>query len=237
MSDPDCHPAVAAILATWPPAGRVSAGGFTLRRGAGGGNRTSAATLDDGPGDIGVAEAGMRAWGQRPVFMIRPGEAALDAELAARGYEAYDATLVLAAAAAPLAGADVERALFGDVPLRAITDVWAAGGIGPERLAVMERVRGRKIYLLGRQGDRVAGAGFAALDGAAVVVHAVEVAPAARRTGIGSALLRAAAAWGTEQGATQVLLAVTRANVGALALYRGLGFEEATAYHYRRAPA
>nr|WP_246399813.1 GNAT family N-acetyltransferase [Amaricoccus macauensis] len=101
----------------------------------------------------------------------------------------------------------------------------------------MARAPGPKIYLLGRHGDRVGGAGFAAIHGDAVVMHAVEVTPAARRTGIGAAMVRAAAAWGRERGAGRLLLAVTQANVGATALYRGLGFEEAAAYHYRRAPA
>ncbi|MBB5222590.1 ribosomal protein S18 acetylase RimI-like enzyme [Amaricoccus macauensis] len=228
---------IEAILATWPAVELRAAGGFTLRRGAGGGNRTSAATLDGMSGDIPAAEAAMRAWEQRPVFMIRPGEAALDADLAARGYEAYDHTRVLAASAAPLAGADPERAFFGDMRLRVLEEVWAPGGIGPERVAVMARAPGPKIYLLGRHGDRVGGAGFAAIHGDAVVMHAVEVTPAARRTGIGAAMVRAAAAWGRERGAGRLLLAVTQANVGATALYRGLGFEEAAAYHYRRAPA
>lgn len=230
---------IGAVLATWPAEERATAGGFTLRRGAGGGNRASAATLD-GPEttpDIGAAEAGMRAWGQRPVFMIRPGEAALEAELAGRGYEAYDHTLVLGAPAGPLAGADPERAFFGDMPLRALADIWAAGGIGPERLAVMARTPAPKIYLLGRDGDRVAGAGFAALDKGRVVLHAVEVAPTARRRGIAAAMVRAAAAWGGERGAEGLLLAVTRTNEAAIALYRGLGFETAAAYRYRRAPA
>lgn len=229
--------AVEAILATWPPAERGSAGGFTLRRGAGGGNRTSAATLDLASGEIAAAEAAMRAWGQRPVFMIRRGDEALDAALEGAGYEAYDHTLVLEAAAEALAGADVERALHGDMPLRAMADVWAAGGIGPERLAVMARAPAPRAYLLGRHKDRVAGAGFAARHGDAAVLHALEVSPSARRGGIGSAMVRAAATWAIEHGATRLLLAVTRRNAGALALYRQLGFREIAAYHYRRAPA
>jgi ribosomal protein S18 acetylase RimI-like enzyme len=131
----------------------------------------------------------------------------------------------------------VERAVFGDMPLRAIADVWAAGGIGPERLAVMARAPAPKIYLLGRREDRVAGAGFAALSGDAAVLHALEVAPAARRRGIAAAMVRAAATWAVEQGAGRLLLAVTCRNAPAIALYRGLGFEETVEYHYRRAPA
>lgn len=232
----DAASAVAAIFATWPAAGLGTAGGFTVRRSEGGGNRASAATLDAPPGDIDAAVSAMLAWGQRPIFRVLPDEYALDADLAVRGYEAYDHTLVLAAPSAPLAGADVERAILGDVPLRVMADVWAEGGLGPDRLAVMARVQGPKAYLLGRGGDRVAGAGFVARHGDAAVLHAVQVAASARRSGIASAMVRAAATWALAQGAPVLLLAVTRANQAGLGLYRRLGFAEAAAYHYRRGP-
>jgi N-acetylglutamate synthase len=227
---------VAAILATWPAAEIAKAGGFTLRRGAGGGNRTSAATRAASPGDVAAAEAGMRGWGQRPLFMVAPEDEALDAELAARGYAVHDRTVVLGASASALAGADPERAFFGDIRLAAMVDVWAASGIGPGRLAVMDRAPGPKAYLLGRAGDRVAGAGFVAIGEGAAVLHALEVAPAARRQGVGAAMVRAAAAWAAEAGTESLLLAVTRANTGAQALYRQLGFAEVASYHYRRLP-
>lgn len=227
---------VGAILATWPAAEMASLGGFVLRRGSGGGNRTSAATRIDRAVDITLAEAAMRRWGQGPLFLVAPGDTTLDGELADRGYAVHDATLVLEASAAELVGEGSERAIVGDVPLAAMRDVWAAGGVGPERLAVMERVSTPKAYLLGRDGDRVAGAGFVAIADGFAVLHAVEVASHARRRGVGAAMVRAAAAWGIEAGAERVLLAVTRANLGAQALYHGLGFAEVASYHYRRLP-
>ena len=90
-------------LATWPAAETRRLGPWTLRRGDGGGNRVSAATLDGPPADPAAAEAVMRGWGQPPLFMIRPGEDALDACLAARGYLERDPTLIAAAPAAALA--------------------------------------------------------------------------------------------------------------------------------------
>lgn len=228
---------VAAILATWPAAEVASAGGFKLRRGAGGGNRTSAATLEAAEGDVAAAEAGMRAWGQRPLFLVRSGEDTLDAGLAARGYAVHDPTLVLAASTASLGRGDPERAFAGDTPLRAAVEVWAAAGIGPERLAVMARAPGPKAYLLGRLGDRVAGAGFVGSNGAAAVLHALEVAGWARRHGVGEGMTRAAASWAADAGLERLLLAVTRANAPAQAFYARLGFEACDAYHYRRAPA
>ena len=84
----------------------------------------------------------MRAWGQPPLFRIRPGEEALDARLAARGYVVRDPTLILAAPAAAIAVPPGEAAVFGSGPLACMAEIWAAGGIGPARLAVMARVAG-----------------------------------------------------------------------------------------------
>ena len=46
----------------------------------------------------------MRAWGQRPLFLLRPGEEALDAALAARGYGSRDRIVILAAPAGGAGG-------------------------------------------------------------------------------------------------------------------------------------
>ena len=74
--------------ATWPAARKWDDGPWTLRDGAGGGKRASAATArgDVTDQDIPKAEAAMKAMGQRSLFMIREGDDALDAMLAARGY-------------------------------------------------------------------------------------------------------------------------------------------------------
>ena len=75
--------------ATWPAARKWDDGPWTLRDGAGGGKRASAATArgDVTDQDIPKAEAAMKAMGQRSLFMIREGDDALDAMLAARGYD------------------------------------------------------------------------------------------------------------------------------------------------------
>lgn len=224
----------AALAASWPAAETRRLGPWTLRRGAGGGNRVSAATLDGLLGDIAAAEAAMREWGQRPLVMVRPGEAALDGALAARGYAVRDASLVLAAPSEALAlRAPQEAAIRCDGPLAAMAALWAAGGIGPPRLAVMARAAGPKAWLLGREGERVGGCAFVAAAGGVAMLHALEVAPGARRRGLGVLLTRAAAAWAVAQGAGVLALAVTEANAPARALYGGLGMVEAARYHYR----
>ena len=229
------------VDATWPAAERRRLDPWTLRRGDGGGNRVSAATLDgEGGGeggDVAAAEAAMRAWGQVPLFLIRPGDEALDAALAARGYAARDRVVMLSAPTAALAPPDPDPlVIIGDAPLAIMADIWRQGGIGPGRLAVMGRAAGPRAFLLGRTGDRPAGCGFVAVAGEVAMIHALEVAPFARRKGVGVAITRTAARWALGVGATRLTLAVTRANLPARALYARLGTEEVAAYHYRVAP-
>jgi GNAT superfamily N-acetyltransferase len=239
-------PVLAALAATWPAAETARCGSWTLRRGAGGGNRVSAATLDgafDGPfggplAELDAAEAATRAWGQAPLFQVRHGEAALDTVLDARGYARRDPTLLLAVPAAVLAtdGPD-ERVVHCSGPLAAMVGLWVAGGIGPARLAVMARAPAPRCWLLGRLGDRVAGCGFVAVHREVAMLHALEVAPEARRQGLGAGMTRAAAAWGLRHGAATLAVAVTEANQGGRALYGALGLAEAGGYHYRALPA
>jgi hypothetical protein len=170
----------AALTATWPALETRTSGPFILRRGAGGGNRVSAATLAsaaDAGADPAEAEAAMRAWGQTPLFRIRRGEEALDARLAARGYVGRDPTLILAARVAAIAAEPGEAAVLGAGPLACMAEIWAADGIGPARLAVMARVAGPSTYVLGRLDDHPAGAAFVAAHGRVAMLHALTVAP------------------------------------------------------------
>lgn len=65
-------------------------------------------------------------------------------------------------------------------------------------------------------------------------VTAVEVAPAARRRGLGGHIVAGLAAWAQRLGATDVYLQVAEPNAPARATYRRAGFAEHHAYHYRR---
>jgi N-acetylglutamate synthase len=226
-----------ALLATWPPAENRRQDGWTLRRGEGGGNRVSAATLDGATDDIAAAEAAMRAWGQRPTFMIRPWDEALDRRLDGLGYLVEAPTLIVAARPEAVAPPSPdERAIFGPQPLAVMREIWAAGGVGPSKLAVMARAVDPKTYLLGRSGDAPAACAFAACDQEIGMLQALEVAAPFRRQGLGTALTRAAAAWTAAHGATVYALAVEVANAPARAAYSRLGMQQVAAYHYRLAP-
>lgn len=226
----------AAIEATWPPLRKIDTGPWQLREGAGGGKRVSAASAwrPADRGDIAKAEAAMRAMGQTPLFTIRPGDEALDSLLAARGYALADPTKALVAPVSSLTDVPIPPVTAFDIwePLAIMEEIWAQGGIGPARLAVMHRAA-VKTAIFVRAKDRPAGTAFAALHDDIAMVHAVEVLPAFRRQGLAGWIMRKAAYWAREQGAGTLAVLCTRANVPAQALYSALGFTTCCGYHYR----
>ncbi len=239
MTLPSAQELYAVTEATWPPADRRQLDGWIIRNGDGGGQRVSAATLlrPDQPGlpDIARAEAAMRALDQHPLFMIRDGETALDAALAERGYAIKDPVTQYACPTAILTEKPVPPVSGFAIwpPLAIQRDIWARGGIGKARLRVMERVRGPRTTLLARARDRAAGTAFVAIERKTAMIHAIEVVPALRRNGVGLNILRTAAHWAQDHGATHFSLVVTDANAAANALYLAAGMTAVGKYHYR----
>lgn len=223
--------------ATWPAAACHQVGPWTIRDGQGGGSRVSAATarLPVGADERLLAEQAMQDLGQTPLFMIRPGDDTLDAQLAAAGYVIKDPVIAYAAPVAKLAALDLppKTAFRAWPPLALQAEIWATGGIGPARLAIMDRALGPKTSFLGRLQDQGAGSAFVACQGPDAMLHALEVLPQFRRQGLGRHLLIAAARWAQEHAAQTLSLVVTRANPGANALYTSLGMGVVGQYHYR----
>lgn len=232
MTDP-----LAVVEATWPAAATRIEGPWLLREGRGGGKRVSAATAEGAwrPGDIALAEAAQARLGQPALFLIRPEEAALDAELARCGFALVDPVVILSAPVAGLASTPPRplSAFCHWPPLAIQRELWAEGGIGPARLAVMERVGGPHTAILGRAGDRAAGAAFVAVAGSHAMLHALHVGTGQRRQGVARNIMRAAAAWAQHHGAIDFSVAVTRGNPPANALYSSLGMQVVGHYHYR----
>jgi len=235
---PDIHTLYEAIDATWAPATISRAGPWAIREGRGGGSRVSAATAD-GPvtqADLPQAEAAMRALGQVPLFMIRQGDEALDAMLAERGYELADPVNLRLGPLAPFLAEPLPlaRVYAGWEPLAIQREIWAAGGVGAERLAVMDRVEAPKTSILGRDGNAPAATAFVALHKGIAMMHAVEVAAKYRRKGVAALMCRQAAVWAAAQGGTHIAALCTRANAGSNALYSSLGLAVVGQYHYRK---
>lgn len=130
-------------------------------------------------------------------------------------------------------GYDLCTADTGSAGARAI---WSAGGIGPARVAIMDRVTAPKTVLLATCDGTPAACAFIALHDGTAMLHALETAKAHRRQGAGKATLSAALGWARDRGCAEFALLVTRANAAANALYRAIGMNARPCYHYRIRP-
>lgn len=232
---PSMDQVFAALDATWPAVATKASGGWLLREGGGGGKRVSAASRTAPDAEFSGAADAMCALRQTPLFQVRGDEPDLDEALAAAGYEVVDPVWLYAARAAELVDGKSEqsRVYRGQLPVAAMQEVWAAGGIGPARLAVMDRAAAPKAWLMTRIDDRPAGVAFVSVSGDIAMIHAIEVADAYRRRGAGRALMSGAATFAVDNGAAWLALAVTKANAGANTLYQSLGMKVVAGYHYR----
>ena len=235
---PTAHDLYPVIDATWPAAALHQTGPWLVRDGQGGGKRVSAATAQAPVtgDDIDQAEQAQHSLNQPALFMIRETDSALDHLLAARGYALIDPVAIYLAPTAAIASpAPPPLAAIPFWPPLEITRlIWGEGGIGPERLAVMDRVTLPKTGLLGRNGSRSAGVAFVAALGHTAMLHALEVRPGQRRQGTALNIMSRAALWAQDQGATRISVLVTQANAPARNLYASLGMTIVGQYHYRQ---
>ncbi|PJI86270.1 acetyltransferase (GNAT) family protein [Yoonia maricola] len=240
MSLPTVQKLYAVVDGTWPPAAKQTHGPWTVRLDNSGSSRVSAATAEGRvtDADIPQAEAVMHQAGQTPLFMIREGDDRLDRDLAARGYVIKDPVNLYAVPIAKVATERPPPVTSFEIwpPLAAQAEVWAAGGIGPGRLAVMERAPDPKTTLMGRLNDRPAGTVFVGIAADCAMIHALEISKDHRRQGLAQHLTRAAAFWAQDNGADYLTLVTTQANDAANALYSSLGMTLVGQYHYRTLP-
>ena len=226
-----------ALEETWPTAARQTMGPWIIRDGQGGGKRVSAATpnSDWTPADIQVAETAMQDLGHTPLFMITDQDQDLDRALVDAGYGNVDPVNIYSTSVDTLTTERPPKVSMFSVwpPLAIEIDMWAEGGISDARVNVMKRVHGPKTSILARWNDHPAGVGFAAIHGNDAFVHAVEIRNHQRQQGVASWLMKQAAFWAAEQGASRLSVACTKANVAANALYRSIGMKVVGEYHYR----
>lgn len=222
--------------ATWPPAGVWRKGAFAYRDGDGGGKRVSAASCEADWDALDLDRLENEAEGM--LVLIREEDQELDQALNARGWSLVDPVLAYSAPVASLVADLPPLAAFAHwPPLQIAASIWEAGGVGPARLRVMNRVAVPKAAILARHGDRPAGAAFVAVTGPEAMLHALEVRPHQRRQGVGETLLRAAANWAAAEGAERISLVVTERNTAAHTLYDRLGMQVVGRYHYRMKPS
>jgi N-acetylglutamate synthase len=87
-----------------------------------------------------------------------------------------------------------------------------------------------------RRAGRPVAVGRISVAGEWGAITAMEVDPACRRQGLGTAIIAALAAAAAGRGARRILLQVETGNAAARALYARCGFRDSHRYHYRLAP-
>ena len=167
---------------------------------------------------------------------------ALEGALEARGYVAFDATLVqirsLADVPSAAPRADV---VLASPPIAEFVETVGEmrGSTARERAAHLERLSctplAMKAIVASIDGRAVA-AGQAAVDGGLAGLYDMMTATAWQGRGLARSIVEALLAWAARQRATHAFLQVNDDNVPARALYRRFGFTTAYAYHYRARP-
>lgn len=227
-----------AIDSTWPARAKYTKGIWTLREGKGAGQRVSAATTTSNAckEDVTQAASSMKEMGQNPLFMVRGEQTELDQLLAGLGYQAVDPVDVLMMRSADLAEykKSALQVIFTQEPLAILAEIWRGGGIDAPRLEVMCRAPDPKTCLFSRYDNHPAGAGFLGCHNNIAMVHAVEILERARRKGVAEAMMRGAAWWALQQGIEWFACLATSENLPAQRLYRKMGMEVVTQYHYRK---
>lgn len=240
MTLPDTKKLYDVIDATWPSASKIPCGPFLIGEGKGGGKRVSSATVTApfDTSDIANVETAMRNINQTPLFQIRQGEDDLDSALATLGYEVIDPVTMYAIEAEKLTDEVPPRtaAIETTGPMNIMREIWAAGGLGPDRVAVMERACRPKAGFVSRWNDKPAGASFVAMYDGISMVHAVEIVPFQRRQGVGRWLMKRAAFWTLANGGDTLAVICTTDNAAANRLYSSLGMSVVGQYHYRIKP-
>jgi GNAT superfamily N-acetyltransferase len=194
---------------------------------------------------IGYCEEVYAQHGLAPLFRMTPFICPADLEnaLDARGYLAFDETLVQAAALdcapdIPEVADDVEIAALGvDAFVEAAGDL--RGSPAGQREGHRERLANSpldKRCVAIRAGGRVVCTAQVAIEDGFVGIYDVVTADDSRGKGYATLACASLLSWAWQHGANTAYLQVNEDNVPALAIYRKFGFATVYTYHYRGLP-
>lgn len=228
----------------WRPVESERLGEWELRAAAGFTRRANSALPLGDPGvPLDEALTAVRRWyGDRglPAYVqtatgAEGTQELLCAELERRGWTREVTAELWIGALAPVA----DRADASGVELsRGADEAWLARyqrkGVSEVALAVLGSGPSVWFATVPGEGAEPAAIGRCVVDGRWAGFAAVEVDPALRRRGLASVVMAALASRALEEGASAAWLQVEAENVGARALYSGMGFSAHHAYHHYR---
>jgi GNAT superfamily N-acetyltransferase len=229
--------------AGWPARETEMLGDWALRAHAGITGRANSAMAVGDPGrPVGEALAAVAAWyagrGLPPLLQLPLADPANRA-MADAGWARLHVTVVQVAPIAPLLGSVPEptmRAVVEPTPsadwlclmhdLDEDVDTHVAILTGPP-------VVGFATLYSDQPDGQPLGIGRVSVEGEWAGVTSVDVAPAARRRGVGTEVMAVLLSWAAQQGAVASYLQVRAGNPGALKLYDALGYVTHHPYSYR----
>ncbi|MGQ4481376.1 GNAT family N-acetyltransferase [Streptomyces sp. SAS_276] len=228
----------------WRPVESERLGEWELRAAAGFTRRANSALPLGDPGvPLDEALTAVRRWyGDRglPAYVqtatgAEGTQELLCAELERRGWTREVTAELWIGALAPVA----DRADASGVELsRTADEAWLARyqrkGVSEVALEVLGSGPSVWFATVPGEGAEPAAIGRCVVDGRWAGFAAVEVDPALRRRGLASVVMAALASRALEEGASAAWLQVEAENVGARALYSGMGFSAHHAYHHYR---
>lgn len=230
-----------AAARAWPPRRVVDIDGWRARLSGGGTKRANSVLClryagADVTRSIEAAEALYAKDGQPAIFQIASvaEPEGLDEALAARGYAAFDRTLMMVKPVAPVtAPLAVTVSPYPSAEWFAIY----LSTLSPDRQAtarfMVEAVPHPRAFFLARRDGLAVACALGVADGPYCGIECVATLAEARRTGAARALMAALEAWASGQGAAMLWLQVLESNTPARALYDGLGFQTVGGYTYR----
>lgn len=234
----------------WPAREHEMIGDWALRAHGGVTGRANSAMAVGDPGrPLAAAVEAVRGWyadrGLPPLLQLPLADPAGPA-LPALGWARLHVTVVQVAPVAPVAAT-----LAADVPPTgpAATDGFRATVEGVPSAAWLSLMHdldpadpGAHVAILTgpervgfatvRRGGEPVGIGRVSVEGGWAGITSVDVAPAARRQGVGRAVMGVLLAWAQEHGAAASYLQVRAGNAAALRLYAGLGYATHHPYAY-----
>lgn len=234
----------------WRATEQAPLGSWTLRAAEGFTGRANSVLAVGDPGmPLPLAVEHLRQWyrarGLPAMVSVgfplgRPEHSAVDGFLAERGWSVHGGAIVMTAA--PGAIEPASDALISVNVTSEPDDGWLAlyryrGGVPPPISRRLLRSAPWQAFASTRtaSGQTVAVGRVAAARGWAGLT-AIAVDPEHRRRGLGRLVTAALAAAAADRGAEGLYLQVANDNAAARALYRGIGFTDHHAYHYRVEP-
>ncbi len=232
--------------AGWPAPETEQLGDWTLRAGQGWTMRANSVLALGDPGlDRAAALAHVQDWyAQRGLparFSVAPALVPeLEADLAARGWpmhREFGEVQVLTTDTAAIWAEPVDAAVeLTEAPGAPWWDAYRMSGPVPEVAAAILIGPAETVFAQVRDGTEIVAIGRAVVERGWVGISTVETAPAARRRGLASAVVRRLVGFGRARGARHVYLQVGADNAPALALYDRLDLRVHHIYRYRVAP-